>query len=113
MPKVGKDGVLLTAAATTIYTVPTGFVATMVVINLCNTDLGGTVYQATIHFVPSGGSPADANVVVKQAPSNALKAGVTQDYTLFQFLNSGDTIQWFADTASQVSARVSILEETV
>jgi hypothetical protein len=111
MPKVGKDAVELTASLTTIYTVPANSQTTLIELLFLNKDNSDRI--VTVHFVPTGGSADNTNTVIKQQSTNAIQPGHTEIYRFNQFLNAGDTIQWKADAASQVTARVSILEEVV
>jgi hypothetical protein len=82
------QGAIATGAGTLAYTVPTGFNTTVKDIVISNTTSGAL--NITLHFVPSGGSPAASNMLI---PTSSVAANAMLQMTGNQVLNSGDYIQ--------------------
>jgi len=106
-PKPLVQGVLLAAAAATVYTVPGATTAVIRSFTLCNTDT--VTRTVTIYLVASGDTPADKNTIYKDI-SIASKETIEDDS--LRALVTGDFISAFADVASKVSFRVDGSEVT-
>ena len=83
-------GAIGTGAGTLAYTVPTGFRTRVTDIAISNTTAGAL--NATLHFVPSGGSPSAATQFI---PASSIAANSTLQLVseVGQILNAGDFIQ--------------------
>ncbi len=103
------DGVLLTNALVTEYTVPASKQMIAIEIVLCNTDTT-TTYYPTVEFIESGGSAAGGKIVLgpASAGSNGMLPGEHRVYTFNPMLDAGDFIQAKADTGAKISFRAGI-----
>ena len=81
-------GAIGTGAGTLAYTVPMGFRVRVTDIVISNTTTGAL--NATLHFVPSGGSVSAATQFI---PASSIAANSTLQLLGDQILNAGDFIQ--------------------
>ena len=97
----------LTTLAATYYLAPNGTTATINNLSLTNTSAG--VAKATLHRVPSGGSPTDAN---KFMPAYSLSAGQTfvPPAAIGLQLEPGMTLQALSDTATAITLMGGVYE---
>ena len=115
-PKCGARG-QLTGSNATLYTAPsvsspTGATqgALLKSIVLCNTDTSART--VTMYVIESGGSVA-ANRMILSAMSIAASTTVTLTFPDDTFpLDSGETVQGFADTTAKVTYRINVVELT-
>ncbi len=84
--KLGQAAI--TAAATTLYTVPASTRTMVKDLDICNTT-GGTL-TVDVYLVPSAGSAATTNALLYGA---SVTANSTLQWAGTQVLNTGDTIQ--------------------
>lgn len=91
----------LTTSAAVIYTAPSNSQAVMADAAFTNTTSGAL--KVTLHIVPSGASAATAN---KLLSSVSVPANTTLQWTGFQVVNGGDSIQALADAAG-ITATIS------
>lgn len=103
-PKSMVDGINLTDAAATYYTVPTGTRGIIKKATFCNDH--SSVVTVTINIVPSGGSAAYGNQITK---TKSLAAGETWScYDVEnQVMETGGFISMLASVASKVGVRIS------
>ncbi len=101
----------LTTSLVTIHTVPSLVQATLIELWSLNRDSSNRL--VTYHFVPNGGSPTAANMVVELQSGNALRPGedFVREYSVH--LGVGYTIQVKADANSQVTMWGGVTEELV
>ena len=90
---------VLTTAAATLYTVPSGQIARGIVIRFTNTTAG--IVTFTCYAVPSGGSAAAGNTVV------TAKAIAPNDFfdLVIPTLKAGDFIQALASANTSITAQ--------
>lgn len=110
MALVGLDGVLLTTSLVTARTIGLLIQTKRIVMTFCNQDSANRII-GPVHFVEKGGTAADSNMVIQSNNMAVIKPGQTHIYAMDQFLNPEDFIQWKADAASVVSARISTEEQ--
>ena len=91
----------VTAATTTIYTVPALTRAMVKDIDLCNTTAGALTVN--VHLVPSGGAAGTGNALFYGV---SIAANTTLQWTGVQIMNAGDTIQ-VQGSALGITASVS------
>lgn len=115
-PKHGGRG-QLTAAATTLYTAPSGSIAgsatqkaTLKSLILCNTDTAS--HTVTIYLVESGGAAADNRAIYKDLPLAAKATSILTFPDDCCTLDSGETIQGLADLTLKVTYKISVVELT-
>jgi hypothetical protein len=106
--------VVLIAAAQLANSVATLYTATRVkgrIDKLTCTNEDTVAHTITFHIVDSGGSASAANRIIH---AKSLSAGecYTCPEMIGHWLTDGQTIQGFADTASQVTVRASGIEST-
>lgn len=96
----------LTATAAVLYTCPVNSIAQIVRAVAYNTDT--VARSVTIHRVPSGDTPATANIIVASY-AGRIPAGQTLVFAGLagMVLNPGDTIQALADSAGVVNITMS------
>ena len=115
-PKCGARG-QLTGSNATLYpspavSSPTGATqgALLKSIVLCNTDVSART--VTMYVIESGGSVA-ANRMILSAMSIAASTTVTLTFPDDTFpMDSGETVQGFADTTLKVTYRINVVELT-
>jgi hypothetical protein len=115
-PKCGARG-QFTGSNATLYTAPsvtspTGSTqgALLKSIILCNTDTAART--VTMYVVESGGSAA-ANRMILSVMSIAASTTVTLTFPDEVFpMDSGETVQGFADTTTKVTYRINVVELT-
>ncbi len=100
------EGTELPASVGTQFTAADG-ITRITAYSIVNTTT--SVISYTIHLVPSGDSPTDANKIAHQVEVNA-GADVQVAAAIGQILNSSDTIQAFASSAGSLTQRVSGLQ---
>lgn len=100
-PKCLVEGTDLADTLGTLYTVPLNTTAVLRAITLTNHDSATRTF--TLHLVPSGGSPSQANRIFDAI--EILGNKVVENDTL-KVLHAGGSIQAMADVASKVSIRV-------
>lgn len=95
---------LLSGAAANLYQAGANEKALIGQATVCNT--GTTAYNITVHLVASGGTVANANMIID---AKQVATGVTTELTeiIGHVLEGGESIHAFADTADQLSLRVS------
>ena len=98
---------LLDATVATLYTVPA--VTRAVIQKATVTNLDTVARTVTVHLVPSGGTAADTNAILKAYP---VPANFTLDLPDLgsHVLEPGATIQALGSAASVLSLRVSGVE---
>jgi len=103
-PKAIVNGVNLTNAAATYYTVPAGTRAILKRATFVNDD--AIVVTVTINLVPSGGSAGYANRITKE---RALAAGETWSCPDIQNheLETGGFISMLASVTAKIGCRIS------
>lgn len=89
---------VLTTSAATLYTVPTDNVLRSAVLRLSNTTAG--LVTATVYAVPSGGTAADSNAVVKGL---GIPANGFYDVAV-PVMSEADFIQALASAGTSVTA---------
>lgn len=111
MARTHIAGTELTTGLVTKHTVPSGVQVTLIEISFLNTDTSNR--GITVHFVPSGGTAADANKVIAMPATadNALRPHEKRVYSFTPYLGVGDFIQALATTGAVVQLEMSILEE--
>ena len=82
------QGAIGTGTGTLAYTVPTGYNADILDINLSNTTAGALT--CAVHFVPVGVAVAASNMLF---PTVSIPANTIIQWSGIQFLNAGDFIQ--------------------
>jgi hypothetical protein len=101
----------LTASVATYYTVPANKRTQIKKLTATNPTSSAAVRVVTVHLVPSGGTASDTNMIISARP-----VAVGQAMDLFEAENhillAGDTIQAFADAATDVSFQGSGIEVT-
>ena len=104
IPKSFVNGVGLTDAAVTYYTVPAGTRAIIKKATFVNDDTG--VVTVTINIVPSGGSAGYANQITK---TKALAAGETWSCSDMEnhVLEAGGFISMLASVTLKIGCRIS------
>lgn len=115
-PKCGARGQLPNSNGT-LYTSPsvsspTGSTqgALLKSLVLCNTDT--TTRTVTIYLVESGGSAADNRAILKDASIAAKTTTVITFPDDCCPMDSGETVQGLADSASKVTYRINVVEIT-
>lgn len=93
MKKLGT-GAITTGAGTLIYTVPTGYWADVLSIDIANT--ASTELTCAIHLVPVGGSATTSNMLF---PTVTIPAKTLVQWSGLQHLNTGDFIQGIGSAA--------------
>lgn len=99
----------LTASAATYYTVPANKRTQIKKLTATNPTSSTAVRLVTVHFVPSGGTASDTNMIISQqsvSPGQAVDLFAAEGH----ILETGDFIQAFADAATDVSFQGSGLE---
>jgi len=91
--KLGQ-GAITTGAGTLVYTVPTAIRTEVKDIIIANSTAGALT--CTLHFVPTGGSPAASNMVL---PAKNIAANDIFQWQGIQVLNAGDFIQGIGSSA--------------
>ena len=110
MARIVVPPVLLTASLVTHHIITTSVQATLISATFTNHD--SVKRTVGLHFVPSGGSAANANQIIGlQAGENELEPGEMRHYEWVHFLAAGDFIQALASVAAVVAMRLSVLEE--
>ena len=104
IPKTFVNGVNLTDAAATYYTVPTGTRGIIKKATFCNDDTG--VVTVTINLVPSGGTAEYANQIVK---AKSLAASETWSCPNIEnhVLEAGGFISMLASVTAKIGCRIS------
>ena len=104
IPKTFVNGVNLTDAAATYYTVPTGTRAIIKKATFCNDDAG--VVTVTINLVSSGGAAGYANRIVK---AKSLAVGETWSCLNIEnhILEAGGFISMLASVTAKIGCRIS------
>ena len=104
IPKSMVNGVNLTDAAATYYTVPTGTRAIIKKATFVNDDAG--VVTVTINLVPSGGAAGYANRIAK---TKSLAAGETWSCSDMENheLETGGFISMLASVTAKIGCRIS------
>lgn len=101
----------LTGAAATYYTVPANTRCIVKKLTFTNPVSSAAARQVTVYLVPNGGSANDADTLVSQKV-----VAIGQTWECFEcenhILESGDTLQAFADAATDVTIMGSGLEVT-
>lgn len=98
----------LGTGASVIYTA-SNVRAQVLAASFTNTNVGAQT--VTLHIVPSGGSPSDANMVMK-AVSIPAGGSYRAIELVGQALNAGDTIQALASAATSITPVISGAEYT-
>lgn len=101
----------LTGAAATYYTVPTNVKTIIKKLTFTNPVSSAAARQVTVYLVPNGGSASDTTTI-----ASAKVVAIGQSWECFEaenhILEAGDTIQAFADAATDVTIMGSGLEVT-
>ena len=100
MKKLGRGAIA--AAGTTLYTVPTGYRADVMDINLANTTDAKT--DCALHLVPAGDSPTSANMLF---PNVEIPANTLVQWTGVETIYAGDSIVGVSSVAAAVTATIT------
>jgi len=109
MARINIDPVLLTAALTTAHTINTSVEAVEEELVLTNHDTSARTVE--VQMIPTGQAAADRYKIISMSGSISINPGETEIYRFNQFLKTGDFIQWKADVAAKVMAKLSVLEK--
>ena len=96
-------------AAGTLYTAPTGSSIVTAIVKqlwLCNTD-NASAHTITIEYIESGGAAGTNRQVLSAA---SIPASTSWRIPCTDPLGSNATVAGFADTASKVTYRISVIE---
>jgi len=104
------QAVQLPNAVAAQYTCPANSKVVIRHVTFTNTD-GAGAHLVTAHVVPNGGSVSNSTMVM-DAQSIASKATYVSPELSGVVLNAGDTLQCFADAATQVSMNASGIQQT-
>jgi len=94
------DGLQLTGAPVVYYTTPANTITTISACTLTNTT--GAAVIATMHLVPSGGTPTAANMVLSSR-TIAANESYNVGSAIGQTLAAGGTIQALAGAAASIT----------
>ena len=108
--KIGPDPVELGTSTTTIHTVSSGPSKQTLLISMEFLNTSSADATPTVYLVPSGQSAGDLYEIVGRGDS-VLKPGQRRIYTIRQFLETGDSIQWKADIANVITAWFGAVEQ--
>ena len=100
LPSRLVDGSQLTAAAAIYYTAPANTITTIAACTLTNTTAGAVT--ATMHLVPSAGTPTASNMILS---ARVIAAGESYNVgsAIGQTLAAGGTIQALAGAAASIA----------
>jgi hypothetical protein len=96
------DPAILGLAPVVYYTVPAGNHAISTSITVANFSTGSV--RLSVHFVPSGGSPDNSNVLV---PDVSMTEKTVANFNFGQILNPNDTIQAYAEFLNSITIHLS------
>ncbi len=94
----------LPSSAAALFTAQTGETAAIHAASLTNTTAGSQT--VTVHIVPSGGSVADSNMVLK-ARSVAANTSVTVPELINHIIPAGAAIHGFCSAGTAISLAIS------
>jgi len=103
------QGIQLPNAVAVQYTCPANSKVVIRHVTFTNSDSGA--HTVTAHIVPNGGSVTNATMVM-DAQSISSKATYVSSELSGVVLNAGDTLQCFADAASEVSMNANGIQQT-
>lgn len=100
------DPYVLTTSAATLYTIPSNRHVISSEFVFCNTT--ANPQEQTVYFVPSGGTAADGNAIIKNDDLTELVRGESKPWKSNQFLGAGDFIQVKNNNGTAVTLHVSL-----
>lgn len=103
-PAVLQAGTQLGTSAAALYTAPANTRAVVKKATFTNTSAGAVTF--TVYRVASGGSPGDANTIIK-AKSLAANESYTCPELSNQVIGPGDSIQALASAGTSITAVIS------
>lgn len=97
------------AAATTLYTAPTGTTAKVLKCTVCNDAGGAMTYKA--YKIPSGQAVGDEYLILNDDSVGASETKIVSEVE-GQILDAGDAITFHPSAANQLSVMLDVVEMT-
>jgi uncharacterized protein with beta-barrel porin domain len=98
--------IVLGVAPTVMYTCPANVTTVVSAVTIATST--GSVVNFSLHLCPVGASPDVTNVLLSDVPIGGLV--LTANFNFGQMLQSGDSIQAYADTAGVITMHASGIE---
>ena len=107
----GVDVIQLSTTLQVIYTVPAGFATRYISMIFCSRH--SSAVRVTAHHIPTGGSAANANMIIEHNSASEIAAGETREEGYSRVMNAGDSIEAKANVNTVLNMHFSCEEVAV